>query len=129
MLMVKTEIGSSSHGIGLFAAENINIGQQVWKFDENSSKIITSTDGMPELFKQFLKTYAYYVPNIGIIVNLDNARYMNHSDNPNICEKDDGCNYATRDIKIGEEITCDYRIFDGSLNYCGSFLNNTNNLK
>jgi SET domain-containing protein len=47
----------------------------------------------------------------------DNARFMNHADEPNTTrvhidgaiEDDD---IATRDIRVGEEMTCDYRLFD-----------------
>lgn len=42
----------------------------------------------------------------------DNARFMNHSFEPN-CD-DDGGEFTTaaRDIEAGEELTCDYRRFD-----------------
>ncbi|PKM07970.1 MAG: hypothetical protein CVV14_06225 [Gammaproteobacteria bacterium HGW-Gammaproteobacteria-4] len=56
-----------------------------------------------------------------IVVNLDNARYMNHSDTPNLIEVD-GCNYTARDIAEGEELTCDYRVFDAGLTLSGAFL-------
>lgn len=47
----------------------------------------------------------------------DDARYMNHSDNPNATDKKtlldkilgrEGICVASRDIKIGEELTSDY---------------------
>jgi SET domain-containing protein len=39
---------------------------------------------------------------------------MNHSENPNLIEAGDGnaYNVAARDIKVGEELTCDYNAFD-----------------
>lgn len=41
----------------------------------------------------------------------DNARFMNHSFEPN-CDDRTGVTFALRDILAGEELTCDYRVFD-----------------
>jgi len=49
-----------------------------------------------------------------IVVNLANARFMNHPDTPNLIAAD-GCNDAVRDIAEVEELTCDYRVFDSGL--------------
>ena len=41
----------------------------------------------------------------------DDARYMNHADDPN-CDFGQGdVAYALRDIAPGEEMTCDYNVF------------------
>ena len=46
----------------------------------------------------------------------DDARFMNHSDRPNTHSGTDERGYVTtiasRDIRAGEEITCDYYEFD-----------------
>ena len=50
---------------------------------------------------------------------LDNARFMNHTHEPNTRgvnppDQPYGYDVATRDIAAGEELTCDYREFDGA---------------
>jgi len=45
------------------------------------------------------------------VLGLDNEKYLNHSNNPSV--NDDGI--ALKDIKIGDEITIDYRDFDDNI--------------
>lgn len=123
MLIVKTEIKESSHGFGLFSAQFIKAGQAVWVWDDTTEIIIDEREVLSDTFKEFLETYSYKVNGLGLVVNLDNARFMNHSDNPNLIEIN-GSNFAARDIDVGEELTCDYNVFDYGLEKCGSFLNN-----
>jgi len=40
----------------------------------------------------------------------DDARFMNHSENPS-CLDEGETTSAKRDIQAGEELTCDYRTF------------------
>jgi hypothetical protein len=42
----------------------------------------------------------------------DNAKFMNHSDEPNVDSGGVTEDVALRDIQPGEELTCDYRLFD-----------------
>lgn len=51
------------------------------------------------------------------ILCADNARFFNHSDNPNTHvvedpEDEETADVASKDIQIGEELTVDYREFD-----------------
>lgn len=63
-------------------------------------------------------TYAYLDIQTGLyVLCADDARYMNHSDAPNIAGDYDqdpvfGVDVAARDIDPGDEPTCDYRTFD-----------------
>jgi SET domain-containing protein len=55
------------------------------------------------------------------VLCIDNARFMNHADEPNTAGVHtagaiDGYDVATRDISKGEELTCDYRLFDAEAN-------------
>ncbi len=66
----------------------------------------------------FLDRYAYLSARLGkYVVCVDDARYINHADAPNLAEsalpgEDEGVDVAARDIKKGEELTSDYRAFD-----------------
>jgi SET domain-containing protein len=112
MLKVKTFLKhSGSHGIGLFADEFIAKGSIIFEEDDFT---LTITDEqfnkMNSDQKQFIEHYAY--KQFGIFkCSVDNDRFMNHSDDPNV----DDTQYtdksvASRDIQKGEEITCDYRV-------------------
>lgn len=120
MLLVKSFLKFSDiHGVGCFAAEDIKAGQVVWKFDpildvELDAEKISE---FPESVQSFLFMYAYGQQTgtkKTFILCGDHARHMNHSDNPNLIEAGDGnaFNIAARDIKAGEELTCDYNAFD-----------------
>lgn len=121
MLLIATEVRPSAHGLGLFTLEPIAAGAMVWIWDETTEIILPDSVDYPPAFQRFLDTYGYVARDIGLVVNLDNARYMNHADDPNLIERD-GANYAIRAIEIGEELTCDYRVFDFGLTRGGRFL-------
>ncbi len=118
MILIKTKLGLSDiQGIGLFADEDIPRGTMV---DNNDAlSIITYTEEewrareknlSAESFKQ-VKRYAYKDNKDGLYwLNLDDVRFMNHSETPTIETRGDA-DYAVRDIKKGEEITIDYRTF------------------
>lgn len=121
MLLVKTTIKQSNiSGIGLFAEEFIPKGTLIWKFtkgfDIRVNKDYPNT--LPEPAKTFFMTYGYQNPKtLNYVLCSDNARYFNHSENPNTnCvknpEDEDTANVAARDINPGEELTVDYRLFD-----------------
>jgi uncharacterized protein len=118
MLLVKTELKYSGiHGLGCFAGEDIKEGTIVWRFDPGIDLEFTEQDlkKHPASFNEFLKVYAYSpVTELEkkYILCSDHARHMNHSDNPNLGETPEGMNVALRDIKAGEELTCDYNQFD-----------------
>lgn len=118
MLIVKTQLKYSEiHGLGCFAAENISKGQTVWRFDEGIDLVFSESElqKFPESFVEFLRMYAYSPINETekkYILCADNARHMNHDENPNLDETPEGLNVALRDIKAGEELTCNYRQFD-----------------
>lgn len=120
MLLVKSFLKFSDiHGVGCFTAEDIKVGQVVWKFDHlldvelDADKI----SNFPAAVQSFLFMYAYgqqAADKKTFILCGDHARHMNHSESPNLVEAGDGnaFNIACRDIKKGEELTCDYNAFD-----------------
>jgi SET domain-containing protein len=118
MLIVKTHLKYSEiHGLGCFAGEDIKKGQTVWRFDPGIDLVFTEEQlkKLPPSFTDFLKVYAYSPLNESdkkFILCADHARHMNHDGNPNLLETPEGLNVALRNIKAGEELTCDYTQFD-----------------
>lgn len=121
MLLVKTKIGPSKiSGIGLFADEPIPKGKWVWKFTKNFDIRVEKDypNTLQEPAKSFFLKYAYQNPEtMNYVLCSDDARFFNHSNNPNThCvdnpEDEDTANIASRDIQAGEELTIDYREFD-----------------
>lgn len=123
MLIVKTNLKYSEiHGLGCFAGEDIKKGQTVWRFDEGIDLVFKESDlsKFPVSFVEFLKMYAYSPladSEKSYVLCADNARHMNHDENPNLDETPDGLNVALRDIKAGEELTCNYNQFDKEAGY------------
>ena len=128
MLCVKTMVKDSEiAGVGLFAAQDIKKGDVVWQFTPETCATFTEIQ-INELTKSYHKqdihiilyflTYCYYQKNLNsLIYCLDNGRYVNHADKPNLgspLEKPDGWKYsmALRDIKNGEELTENYNTYD-----------------
>ena len=118
MLLVKTKIGPSKiHGIGLFAAEFIRKGTRIWELTEGFDLKVTRTviDRLPEASRLLMLKYSYVERDSGLyVICMDDARYFNHSDNPNTKEIPSVCTIALHDIKVEEELTGDYRTFDAA---------------
>jgi|SRR5215510_3511232 len=120
MLLVRTTLKPSKiHGFGCFAAERIVRGTVVWVFDERIDLRIASArlSSLPPNAERFFLRYGYREMRDGDeIVTLcgDHAKHMNHADQPNVIEAGDGRqdNIAARDIEAGEELTCNYYMFD-----------------
>lgn len=120
MLIVKTKLAESKiqgAGIGLFASQDIEINQVVWQYNGGWSVAVFQPDPnkMPEAFMDFLFTYGCKQPNGTVALNLDNTRFINHSDTPNLKSlapidgQHHGNNIAIMNIPKGTELTIDYR--------------------
>ncbi len=115
MLKVKTKIGPSGiHGTGLFADEFIPKGTITWEwnpdfdiaFEENA------LNSLSKLMKDYILYYAYFDKDIKkLVLCADNQRYINHSKSTNI-DSTPKKDTASRDIQIGEELLCNYNLFD-----------------
>lgn len=119
MLSIKTFVANSEiHGLGCFADEDVAKGAFLWEFTKQIDIEIPDSliSELPEISRNYLLNVCYRIAGqkgeFVYVLCADNARYMNHSETPNIAEDDQGRNYAIRDIRKGEEITCDYRVFD-----------------
>lgn len=121
MLMVKTRLGLSEiAGIGLFADQDIPMGTETWRFMRGFDRLLTreEIDSLPEPARSDILDHTYLDAASGLFVLCaDNARFMNHADEPNTAGVHEpgaieGYDIAIRDIRAGEEMTCDYRTFD-----------------
>ncbi len=121
MLLVKTKLGVSSiNGIGLFADEFIPKGTVTWKYTPGFDLKYTlkELEKLSEPARATFMKYAFHSKRSGLyVLCFDNARFFNHSFEPNILDADsseseEGVDIAARDIHPGEEMSCDYRAFD-----------------
>ena len=108
MLKVKTKLKESSiHGIGLFADEFIAKGTLIFQEDDFTIKIKKEDlSSMDDLKIEYVKKYCYLRDGI-YHCSMDNDRFTNHSEEPNVFETETET-YAAKDILPDEEITTNY---------------------
>ncbi len=114
MLLIPTYVARSDiHGFGVFSAVAVRRGTVLWRLDPGVDWIIPSSDveQLPTAFRTQFMEYASLWTSGEYVLCGDNAMLMNHSPVPNMAEMDDHC-IAVRDIREGEELTSDYRLFD-----------------
>ena len=118
MLVVRTYVAPSKiNGLGLFAREFIPAGSAVWEITPGFDLEYRFED-QPQRVQEYLCHYGSRVEPCIYLLCGDNARFMNHSDNPNVSGAHSP-NIALRDIEAGEEITCNYAEFN--LDFKGAF--------
>ncbi len=119
MLIVPTYVGPSEiEGVGIFATEFIPAGTDIWLLDERFDHIVPTADirTMPPALSTMMERYGYpHMTRPGYtVVEFDNGRFMNHSDEPNTNFTQPDRGWTIRDVAAGEELTCDYGEFDPS---------------
>ena len=101
--------------MGIFAAASISKGTRIWTLNEQFDRLLSDDDilALPPAQREFVDRYGYpHTTKPGLtIVEIDNGRFMNHSDDPNTDFRNPEFGFAIRDIAEGEEITCDYEQF------------------
>jgi uncharacterized protein len=117
MMIVPTYVGPSQiEGVGIFAAEDIPAGTPIWILDDSLDLLLTAEQlaKLPPLQRNFIERYGYpHMSRDGLtVLEFDNGRFMNHSDEPNTDFRDPETGWAIREIAAGEEITCSYAEFD-----------------
>ena len=115
MLRVPTYVAPSPiAGMGVFAGVDIPAGTLIWTFDEGADCRIRPEDlaAFPEPYQSRLRSHVYLEDTGFYVFCADNIRFMNHSEDPNCVEPPGPNTFAGRDIRAGEEMTCDYRVFD-----------------
>ena len=116
MLLVDTYLDKSAiQGMGVFAKHAISKGALIWRLDERFDRLIEVGvyESMAGQVKNYLDRYCYprrSDPRF-IVFEADDARYMNHAEEPNFGFLSEHEAVALRDIAAGEELTCDYNIF------------------
>jgi SET domain-containing protein len=114
MMIVKTKLDKSSiSGIGLFANQDIIKGDLIWKMTSISVFKITPDKykALSQIEKDFItdKDYYWLDEHGNYLIPIDDSRFVNHSNNPNIIETDENFCFASRNIKQNEELTIDYK--------------------
>lgn len=104
---------SSIHGVGVFAAVEIPAETLIWEFTPGVDWRFTPKElaSFPQPYQAKLRTWCYLEESGQYVLCGDNARFMNHSFQPN-CDDSGERTTTRRDIAAGEELTCDYRSFD-----------------
>lgn len=114
MLRIPTLLSTSripGAGLGLFCKTPVAAGTPIWCFDPGLDVVLEALPEDPVL-RRFAQVYSY-MPLEGPlrwVLCLDDARFINHSDDPNTDDLPD-LTTARRDLAAGEEITSDYRAF------------------
>lgn len=114
MLLVKTILRESKlEGVGLFADEPIAAGSPVWVIDHRCDREFTREElaTLPPTARAYVEKYAFVSNATGRFVLVgDHARYINHSDRPNVqVTNQKGDAVARVDIQPGTEITLNYK--------------------
>jgi len=120
MLLVKTKLDVSPiHGTGLFADEFIAEGTIIWKFHDLIDLRFAEEriEQLTESAREQIQKYSYREKHSGLYVLCgDDARFFNHSEEPNCFDfysgEEQDITAARRNINAGEEMTCDYALFD-----------------
>lgn len=114
MFLIRTYLAPSTiHGMGVFAAEDVEEGSEIWRFAPPVDSVIPheAVADLPPAAREFVETYTYestwFGP--GLVLNGDHARFLNHARNPNT-DNSGPVTRAARPIAAGEEITCDYGV-------------------
>ena len=119
MMLIPTYVAPSRiEGVGIFAAEHVPEGALIWRLDPDFDRLLTRDKiaTLSPLHQAFCERYGYPYPHdpAQLIIELDNGRFMNHSEQPNTRFDDPDAGYARTRIAAGEELTCNYAEFDPS---------------
>ena len=127
MILLPTRVAASGiHGNGLFAIGDISQGTPFYQFlpgfDQAFSPEVWTA--LPEPARGFVRQFTYFDrASHRMILSGDDARFMNHSETPNtgvpnaavFPPREPVVTVALCAIAAGEELTCDYRAFDGDV--------------
>lgn len=125
MLLVRTYVAASEiEGVGVFAGEDIPAGTLIWRLDPRLDVTLQRSElaTMPVHMQEYIERYSF--PHLevedAVVIEVDNGRFMNHVKHPNTDFRVFDRGYALRNIKQGEELTCNYFEFDPT--FTGGFV-------
>jgi uncharacterized protein len=96
---------SPIHGTGLFATAPVAAGA--------GARPVGVLPAVGPVQQAFVSRYAYFDNELqALVLCADDARFMNHSDQPNVGPVVDGACVALQPIAADAELTCDYRALD-----------------
>lgn len=126
VLLIKTELCPSPiQGLGCFTLEDIPWGKKVWQLTPGFDIFWTPRqwEALPSWQREHLERHAYLHKQFKLWVYCsDDARFFNHQPfgKCNVTQADSLTDISARDIKAGEELTCDYSAFcDDALDMFG----------
>lgn len=130
MMLVRSHVAQSQiEGFGVYADEFISAGTLIWQLNPKFIATFSRSDleEFPPHIREFVEKYSFpdFENKNLLFVELDNGRFMNHSDAPNTDFTAFSKGYAIRDIRQGEEITCNYYEFDST--FAGTFPSHVQN--
>jgi SET domain-containing protein len=77
---------------------------------------LSELSNFPPAIQEHFRIYTYVEKTEGqeiMVYCADLSKHMNHSDSPNLYDTPDNLQeIASRDIEVGEELTCNYYLFD-----------------
>ena len=117
---VKADLKTSTNGrgIGVFAAEFLPAGTRV---DEDRDELILTRQEAYAFLEAVpcdkqRRWWLEHIYCLDGLMKIDTVEFdismVNHSDDPTVVTREDGLDYMTRDVYIGEELTEDYRTYD-----------------
>lgn len=115
MLRIPTYVAPSPiAGLGLYSASDLPAGTVIWEYTPGVDWRIPPPvlDGFPEPYRSWLTHYLYLDESGVYVLCVDNAKFMNHDDDPNCDDSGEIHTVTRRPVATGEELTCDYRLFD-----------------
>jgi len=98
---------SSIEGKGLFSKKRIPKGTILWRFKDDRVYTKNQRKKFSKKYKALLKKYGYEDEKNNLIYCTDNAKYWNHSCEPNVAGFNEEMDIAIKNINPGEEITYD----------------------
>ena len=117
MLLVPTVVRPSPiAGLGLFSAGPIPAGTTIWVFNQGVDWRFDrrQLDAFPDGYRELLEHWSYEEVEGVFVLCGDNAKFMNHSFDPNCLDLPPEITVTRRAIEADEELTCDYRMIDVS---------------
>lgn len=120
MILIPSRVAPSGiHGNGLFAVDDVAAGTPIWRHQPGFDQVLDSkwVESLPEPARRHVHWFAFLDPADHCWhLSGDHACFMNHSEAPNTGRPSDQVGHvvtvALRDIRAGEELTCDYGAFD-----------------